>query len=106
MGLSHMSRRRHLRDTGVTYQAWHGIGLLALAAIKTDRNALIDRGGRCISAGVLIFSGSLYVMTLTGIRALGLTPIGGLLMIFGWIFVGVGVQQKTMTPTYDEVLEI
>ena len=88
-------------DTGVTYQAWHGIGLLALAAIKTDRNVLwIDRGGRCISAGVLIFSGSLYVMTLTGIRALGaVTPIGGLLMIFGWIFVGVGVRkQKTMTP--------
>lgn len=88
-------------ETGVTYQAWHGIGLLALAALKTDRNApWLERGGLSICVGVLIFSGSLFVMTVTGIRALGaITPIGGLLLILGWIFVAVGVRkQETTTP--------
>lgn len=69
-------------NTAVQYQMWHAIGLVAIAALPL--------GGRSIPAallasGTVIFSGTLYVMALTGIRWLGaVTPIGGVLMIAGW----------------------
>lgn len=46
--------------------------------------------GLCFAAGVLVFSGSLYAMSLTGVRALGaLTPVGGLLLLVGWAALAV-----------------
>jgi uncharacterized membrane protein YgdD (TMEM256/DUF423 family) len=67
-------------QTAVQYQMWHAVGLVALAAMPGARRAAI-----LIAAGTLLFSGSLYLMALTGIRALGMvTPLGGALMIAGW----------------------
>jgi uncharacterized membrane protein YgdD (TMEM256/DUF423 family) len=69
-------------NTAVQYQMWHAVGLVAIAALP-----LPHRSGPAmlLAAGTIIFSGTLYVMALTGIRWLGaVTPIGGLLMIAGW----------------------
>ena len=88
-------------ETGVTYQAWHALGILLLSTLAANRpSPWISRGGICMTIGICIFSGSLYVMTLTGIRALGaVTPVGGLLLIIGWIFVAMGVRKKaTQSP--------
>lgn len=67
-------------ETGVRYQAYHALGLLALAALKGP-----DKAGWCFVAGVALFSGSLYALALTGVRWLGaITPIGGVLFLVGW----------------------
>jgi uncharacterized membrane protein YgdD (TMEM256/DUF423 family) len=65
-------------QTGVDYQMWNALGLVALGAVPRR----IGVAAALIGAGVLVFSGSLYVMALTGVRWLGaVTPVGGLLMI-------------------------
>ena len=69
-------------QTGVQYQLWNAIGLVALSAAPLPRPVL---PAVLIGAGTIIFSGSLYLMALTGVLWLGaVTPIGGLLMIAGW----------------------
>jgi uncharacterized membrane protein YgdD (TMEM256/DUF423 family) len=73
-------------QTGVQYQLWNAIGLVALAAAPLGR---VRVSAWLIAAGTLIFAGSLYVMALTGMRWLGaVTPVGGVLMIAGWVCVG------------------
>lgn len=70
-------------QTGVQYQAWHGLALVALAAAPLDR---VKLPAWLLGAGAAIFSFSLYAMALTGWRWLGaVTPLGGLAMISGWI---------------------
>lgn len=70
-------------ETAVQYQMWHAVALVALAALPLPRPAL---PAGLIAAGVAIFSGSLYLMALTGARWLGaVTPLGGMLMIAGWV---------------------
>jgi uncharacterized membrane protein YgdD (TMEM256/DUF423 family) len=70
-------------QTGVQYQMWHALALVALG--------LAGRAGTRLPAwllggGAAVFSGSLYLMALTGARWLGaVTPAGGLLMIAGWL---------------------
>ncbi|MFY0992804.1 DUF423 domain-containing protein [Halomonas sp. C05BenzN] len=80
-------------ETGVRYQAWHTLALLAVLAWR----ATTPLAGQRLAlglwvAGMLLFSGSLYAMALTGARGLGLvTPAGGVLMIAGWLALAVGV---------------
>jgi uncharacterized membrane protein YgdD (TMEM256/DUF423 family) len=73
-------------EIAVRYQMYHSLGLLAAAwAVSQWQNQLTAASGWCFLAGILIFSGSLYVLSLTGIRWLGaITPIGGLAFIVGW----------------------
>jgi uncharacterized membrane protein YgdD (TMEM256/DUF423 family) len=67
-------------ETGVRYQAYHALGLLALAALRGP-----DKAGWCFVGGIVLFSGSLYLLALTGERRLGMvTPLGGLLFLAGW----------------------
>ena len=71
-------------QTGVDYQMWNAIGLVALGAAVGVRMGV---PGWLIVAGTLVFSGTLYAMALGGPRWLGaVTPIGGALMIAGWAF--------------------
>lgn len=68
--------------TGVTYQMWHALALLAIAS-RPGRAASIARG--CLLAGTVVFSGSLYILAMTGVTKWGaVTPIGGLLLLVGW----------------------
>ena len=69
-------------QTGVQYQMWQAMGLLALGALPRR----LGLAAAMIGGGALIFSGSLYLMALTGAHWLGaVTPLGGLLMILGWL---------------------
>ena len=85
-------------ETGVKYQAMHGLGLLLLAALY-DRVAptgalLAYLGMLC---GVLIFSGTLYALVLTGIKWLGaITPIGGVLLIASWVILAFSYKKASM----------
>jgi uncharacterized membrane protein YgdD (TMEM256/DUF423 family) len=73
-------------ETGVRYQAYHALGLfaVALAASKWDHVG-VTISGWLLVAGVAIFSGSLYALSLSGIKILGaITPIGGVCFMAGW----------------------
>jgi uncharacterized membrane protein YgdD (TMEM256/DUF423 family) len=73
-------------ETGVRYQMYHGLGLLALAwAISRWPERQLVPGAWLLLAGTVVFSGSLYFLVLTGARWLGaITPIGGVALIAGW----------------------
>ncbi|MBD3610209.1 MAG: DUF423 domain-containing protein [Gammaproteobacteria bacterium] len=79
-------------QTGVFYHLVHALGLLVIGVlifIDTKSNGscrLLTWSGYSLIAGILLFSGSLYLMALTGIRWLGIiTPVGGIAMLAAWI---------------------
>ena len=75
-------------ETAARYQLIHAVALLALAASRGHVGGLWT--GRLWTTGTLIFSGSLYALCLLDLSALGaIAPIGGLLLIAGWISLGV-----------------
>jgi len=73
-------------ETGARYQMFHALALLGLAwAADRWPDAGLGLAAWLFLAGTVLFSGSLYAMTLTGIRALGaVTPFGGVCLIAGW----------------------
>lgn len=73
-------------QTAVTYQMVHGLGMLALGImLQQQDNPLLRKAAWAMLAGVIIFSGSLYALALTGVRILGaITPIGGVAFLAGW----------------------
>ena len=73
-------------ETGVKYQVYHALALLLLAALRGPSKA-----AWCFTAGIVIFSGSLYILALTGEKKWGaVTPVGGLLFLIGWLSVLFG----------------
>lgn len=84
-------------ETGVRYHMYSALGLMLVALLAKQLNdsklALI--GARLILAGTVIFSGSLYVLSTTGISKLGIiTPFGGVALIAGWIYVTTAALKK------------
>ena len=72
--------------TAVLYHLLHTMALLGYGIISRDLKRVRRWPGICFAAGIIIFSGSLYLLALTGISWLGaITPIGGLLLLGGWI---------------------
>ena len=74
-------------ETGVRYQMYHALALLLAAWAQTRwPGTLLTTGGWFFIAGTLLFSGSLYLLSLTGLRWLGaITPLGGLAFLAGWL---------------------
>jgi uncharacterized membrane protein YgdD (TMEM256/DUF423 family) len=73
-------------ETGVRYQMYHALALL-LVGLAAGRGGgrWLDAAGWLFVAGIVVFSGSLYAMTLSGARWLGaITPLGGVAFIAGW----------------------
>lgn len=82
-------------QTGVHYQMVHALGILLLAVLVSKFDLkLFKQAASLMAVGIVFFSGSLYVMALTGITFLGaITPIGGVLFILGWVFVIRGAMK-------------
>lgn len=80
---------------GIQYHIAHALGLLVLGALsQTLDSNLLTLAGWLLFAGIVLFSGSLYSLALTGVKRLGIiTPIGGLLFIAGWIVVVLAALQ-------------
>jgi uncharacterized membrane protein YgdD (TMEM256/DUF423 family) len=74
-------------EVGVRYQMYHAFALLAVAWAHTRwPGAAVTASGWLFVAGTLVFSGSLYALSLSGLRWLGaITPIGGLALLAGWL---------------------
>lgn len=93
-GLKDMLEEYYLEiwKTAVSYQMYHALGLLVtgILAGKFPASSLISASGWLMLAGIIFFSGSLYVLSLTKIGILGaITPIGGLAFLIAWILVVV-----------------
>ena len=81
-------------ETAARYQMYHALALLAVAwaAARWPASAsVLGAGGWLFVAGTLLFSGSLYALSLTGVRWLGaVTPLGGLAFLAGWLCLAWG----------------
>jgi uncharacterized membrane protein YgdD (TMEM256/DUF423 family) len=89
------ARRLEVWQTAAHYQLVHALAL-ALAAYLATRtsSAAANLAGYLFQAGIAIFSGSLYVLALTGVRAIGaITPIGGVCLLSGWVCVIVAASK-------------
>jgi uncharacterized membrane protein YgdD (TMEM256/DUF423 family) len=83
-------------QTGVTYQMYHalalvGVGIL-LARFSTDGSVWLTAAGWLFVGGSALFSGSLYLLSLSGTTWLGaITPLGGVAFLIGWLALAIGV---------------
>jgi uncharacterized membrane protein YgdD (TMEM256/DUF423 family) len=85
--------------TGAHYHLVHAVGVLVVAALARhlDERAAMRavRAGWLLVAGVAVFSGSLYALALTGVRALGaVTPIGGVAFVAGWVLLALALLNR------------
>lgn len=85
-------------ETAARYQMYHALALLAVAwvATRTAPGAMgaVSASGWLFVLGTLLFSGSLYAMTFTGIRGLGaITPLGGVCFIAGWVALAIAAAR-------------
>ena len=81
-------------ETGVQYHFYHALGLLAVGMIAAHLpdSSLVKWSGSLMFFGILIFSGSLYILAITGIKWLGaITPIGGTAFITAWLLLAIAV---------------
>ncbi len=83
-------------QTGVQYHLFHALGLLLIGLLIQQAvvSALANWAGWLIAVGIVLFSGSLYALSISGVRALGMiTPLGGLAFLAGWLLLAVAVWQ-------------
>lgn len=78
-------------QTGVHYQLIHALALFGVALLlQRLPSGLLHAAGSLFALGILLFSGSLYLLTLSGIGKLGMiTPLGGLAFLAGWLCLGL-----------------
>ncbi|MBU8905825.1 DUF423 domain-containing protein [Desertibacillus haloalkaliphilus] len=84
-------------QTGVQYQMYHSLGLLAIGilASKAASTSMFVWAGWLMVVGIILFSGSLYVLSLTGITKLGaITPLGGVAFIAGWVLLAIAAVKS------------
>ncbi len=83
--------------TGVDYHFYHALGLLALGmiAVHLPESDLVKWSGALMAAGIVLFSGSLYLLALTGTRWLGaITPVGGAAWIVAWALLAAALLRS------------
>ncbi|WP_146550216.1 DUF423 domain-containing protein [Rummeliibacillus suwonensis] len=79
-------------ETAVQYQMFHAVGLIVIGILMSKSllgpTPMLSRAGILMFIGVILFSGSLYVLSITQIKVLGaITPIGGVLFLVAWLMV-------------------
>ncbi|MGF2618291.1 DUF423 domain-containing protein [Rossellomorea vietnamensis] len=75
-------------NTGVLYQMFHSIGILIIGVLVGNiaAGSMLNWSGWLMLAGIVLFSGSLYILSLTGIKVLGaITPLGGVAFLIAWV---------------------
>ena len=84
--------------TAVDYQMWHalGLGLIAIFRQQVPESALLKWAGWLMFVGILLFSGSLYLLAILNIKWLGMiTPLGGVAFLSAWICVTIFAYKST-----------
>ncbi len=84
-------------QTGVHYHLFHALGLVAVGLVATQipASAYLRWSGWLMLAGIVLFSGSLYVLSVSGLRWLGMiTPFGGVAFIAAWIVFVIAIAKS------------
>lgn len=84
-------------QTGVHYHMIHAVALIAIAILsdKLGNTSMVNASGWAIFIGIILFSGSLYALSLTGIKFFGpITPLGGLSFLVGWILLAIAALKS------------
>ncbi len=84
-------------ETGVKYHLAHALGLILIGILAhlMTRTELVNLSGWLILAGIVIFSGSLYVLSISGVRWWGaVTPLGGLSFLAGWALLAIAALRS------------
>jgi uncharacterized membrane protein YgdD (TMEM256/DUF423 family) len=83
-------------ETAARYQLYHAFALIAVGwAASKWAHPLINTAGWSFLIGILLFSGSLYILTMTGIKKFGaITPFGGLAFLIGWLLLAVAAWRS------------
>jgi uncharacterized membrane protein YgdD (TMEM256/DUF423 family) len=84
-------------QTGVSYQMWHALGLFGIGLLQQQmpESKRVTWAGWLMFIGILLFSGSLYLLALLELRWLGMiTPIGGVCFLIAWLLVCLSVNKK------------
>jgi uncharacterized membrane protein YgdD (TMEM256/DUF423 family) len=85
-------------EVGVRYQIYHAFALIACAWATTKwPGPLVNSSGWLFVVGTVVFSGTLYALSLTGVRWLGaITPLGGLAFLAGWMCLAIAALRGTL----------
>jgi len=98
-GFSMPASYKYLQDfkTGAEYQMYHSLALIAVGLISQTRRSLaLHVAGWSFLVGIVLFSGLLYALTITGHRWLGaIVPIGGVSFLVGWVSLVIGAMAPT-----------
>ena len=90
-------------QTGVTYQMWHALGLTGIALLRQQvpESRLLSWAGWLMFIGILLFSGSLYLLALLDLKWLGMiTPLGGVGFITAWLLIAIFAAKKPHHSRY------
>lgn len=84
-------------QTGISYQFYHSLALFLLGIlIGHDNNQYLRWSGGMFAVGIALFSGSLYLLAVTGVKWLGIiTPFGGVAFLVGWLMLALGLIKDT-----------
>ena len=87
-------------ETGVRYHMYHAFGVIVAGwASATWKHRFFRYAAWAFILGIVFFSGSLYVLSLTEIRWLGaITPLGGVLFLSGWLLLAMGFYKGSTSP--------
>ena len=82
-------------DSGVQMQGWHALALIGCGIWAERRpSGLINLAGTAFALGLLLFCGAVYTLTLTGIATGPVAPIGGVLLMLGWLLLGASAIRR------------
>jgi uncharacterized membrane protein YgdD (TMEM256/DUF423 family) len=91
-------------QTGVSYQMWHALGLLGVALIRRHdpESRLLTWAGWLMLIGIVLFSGSLYLLAMMDLKQLGMiTPFGGVSFLIAWLLLAVYAARKPRARRYS-----
>ncbi|ATB41932.1 membrane protein [Cystobacter fuscus] len=83
-------------ETGARYHMYHSLGLIAVGLLAHLRpGPLLNGAGWALVVGIVLFSGSLYALALSGVRVLGaITPLGGVGFLVGWVLFAIAAWRQ------------
>lgn len=104
-GLSEvLADRAGVYETAARYQMYHSLGIILVGLlVRHYESKAVVAAGWMFLVGILVFSGSLYTLALTGAGMWGaITPVGGVMFVAGWLLAGIGVWKspRKSTPQY------
>ena len=91
-------------QTGVSYQIWHALGLMGIAIMvqQFPESKLLAWAGSLMFIGIVLFSGSLYVLAILDLKWLGMiTPVGGVCFIMAWVLIAIFAAKKQHQNRYQ-----